>query len=148
MSDFSELCPLFSTGVYKELTISNVYMTGLSVTGNVLAGAALTLAKYPGSLKFQRSVVITKIFHRADDAPATACIILIKRHPATGTAAGTAFASLSCSTTSTLYHKSKWMAMTQAANKNFNAADVLGIVHKATCATPGIHSFIVRYKER
>lgn len=147
MSDFSELCPLFNTGVYKELTISNVYMTGVSITSNALVGA-LTLAKYPGSLKFQRSVIVTKIFHKMEAKPATACIILIKRHPATGTAAGTAFASLSVSTTSTLYNKSRWIAMTQAANKNFNAADVLGIVHKATCATPGCHSFIVRYKER
>jgi hypothetical protein len=147
MSDFSELCPLFSTGVYKELTIDNIYMTGVSTTSNALVGA-LTAAKYPGSIKFQRSVVVTKVYHRADDAPATACIILVGRRAATGTAANTAFASISCSTTSTTYPKQRWLAMTQAANKNFNAADVLNISHKATCATPGIHSFIIRYKER
>ena len=147
MSDFSELCPLFNTGVYKEMSISYIQMTGVSITGNALVGA-LTAAKYPGSIKFQRSVVVTKVYHRADDAPATACILLIGRRAATGTAACTAFASLSCSTTATTYPKTRWRAMTQSANKNFNAADVLNIAHKAACATPGIHSFIIRYKER
>jgi hypothetical protein len=147
MSDFSELCPLFSTGVYKELCIHNIGVTGLSTTNNALVGA-LAKATYPGSLKFQRSVVVTKCYHRADAAPATAVILLLKRHLATGTAAGTAFASISCSITSAVYTKNRYNAMTQAANKNFNAADVLGIAIKATCATGGKHSFIIRFKER
>ena len=69
---------------------------------------------------------------------------------ATGTAALTAFASLKSSVTVALGHKiGKYKAMTQASNKTFLAADVLGFNSKTVIATKaGKYSFIVRYKEK
>jgi len=147
MSDFSELCPLFSTGVYNELTIGEVKFTGLSLTNNALVGA-LTKAAYPGSLKFQRTVVITKIYSQKRLVVGTKVILLAKRHLATGTAAGTVFASIAWTTTDTLFPVGKVRAMTQAANKTFLAADVLGFIQLTKKTVPGRFGFIVRYKEK
>jgi len=147
MSDFSELCPLFTTGVYKELTIGVVGFTGLSSTMNALMGAVIKATK-PCSLKFDRTVVVTKIFAHAKHSGATGVTIFAKRHLSAGTAAGTVFASITFSTTVTLKHKGSLHAMTQAANKTFLAADVLGFSNKTKKTDGGLFSFIVRYKEK
>lgn len=147
MSDFSELCPLFNTGVYNEMTIPYVNFTGVSVTANALAGVT-TRAVNPGSLKFQRTVVVTKIFCAKNGDPGTAAIYAAVRMVTTGTAAMTAFASITVSTTHTVYCINKYKAMTQAANQTFLAADVFGITLVTAKTDPGIASFIVRYKEK
>jgi hypothetical protein len=147
MSDFSELCPLFTTGVYKEMTVNVVGFTGLSSTMNALKGAVIKATK-PCSLKFDRTVIVTKVFAHQAGVPATAVILLAKRHLSAGTAAGTAFASILFSTTTTIKQKNSLHAMTQAANKTFLAADVLGFANKTKKTDGGKFSFIVRYKEK
>lgn len=148
MSDFSQLCPLFNTGVYSELTIPGpICMSGVSTTMNALAGARVR-ATTPGSLKFQRTVIVTKIYIKPDTAPGTKPVVVAKRHLATGTAAGTIFASLAMTTSSTVFKTSRFRAMTTTA-KTFLAADVLGFsVKTAKCTSGGKYSFIVRYKEK
>jgi hypothetical protein len=112
-------------------------------------GGCITRAASPGSLKFQRTVVVTKIYCAKETTPATALIYLAARMASTGTAAMTAFASITISTTSTIYCVNKYKAMTQASNKTFLAADVLGISVKTADRTAGgIANFIVRYKEK
>ena len=147
MSDFSSLCPLFNSGVYNELTIPYIAFTGCSTTNNVLAGV-YTRAANPGSLKFQRSVIVTKVFCAKVGTPATAAIYAAVRMATTGTAAMTAFASITMSTTSTVYKVNHFKAMTQAANQTFLAADVLGFTLVTAKTDPGIASFIVRYKDK
>ena len=147
MSDFSSLCPLFNTGVYNEMTIPYVHFTGVSITANAIAGVK-TRAANPGSLKFQRTVVVTKIFCAKNGTPGTAAVYTAVRLASTGTAAMTAFASITVSTTSTVYCVNKYKAMTQASNQTFLAADVLGFTLKTAKTDPGIASFIVRYKEK
>jgi hypothetical protein len=148
MSDFSQLCPLFNTGVYSELTIPGpIYMSGVSATSNALVGA-LTRAANPGSFKFQRTVIVTKVYVKKDKTCGTACIIEAKRHAGTGTAAGTTFASFAVTTTSTKNTVSRIRAMTTAA-KTFLAADVLGFAPATKKITDGgRYSFIIRYKEK
>jgi hypothetical protein len=147
MSDFSELCPLFSTGVYSELTIGEVTFSGLSATNNALVGAKAK-ASFPGSLKFQRTVVVTKIFAQKMGAVGTLVYLIANHHKSTGTAAGTAFASIKCSATDSLIPVGAIRAMTQAANKTFLAADVLGFSPLTSVTDPGKWGFIVRYKEK
>lgn len=149
MSDFSELCPLFNTGVYNELTVPGITFNACSTTNNALGGI-LTRAACPCSFKFSRSVIVTKVFCVKESAPATTAIVLAMRMATTGTAAMTCFASLSVTTTSAasagiLY---KPRPMTQASNQTFLAADALGFSLKTNKADAGEYSFILRYKEK
>ena len=147
MSDFSELCPLFNTGVFNELSLSNIRFSGCSTTMNALAGI-YARAGIPSSVKFQRTVVVTKVFSSKDVTPGTAAIVCAMKMVTSGTAAMTAFASLKMSTTVTKHCVNRPRAMTQAANKTFLAADVLGFSLKTNKTNGGKYSFIVRYKEK
>lgn len=147
MSDFSELCPLFTTGVYSEVTFNYMNFSGLSTTNNAMVGA-LTAAKYPGSFKFQRTVVVTKIYSQKLGAGTQAVKLAAHRRPSTGTAAKTVFATCAWTSTQTKFLPGRVRAFTQASNKTFLAADVLGfgVVTKKT--DPGQFMCIVRYKEK
>lgn len=146
MSDFSQLCPLFSTGVYSELCIPNIGLSGISTTMNALAGARVR-ATNPASVKFQRTVIVTKVYVQKHIDSGTAPVIVAKRHAATGTAAGTVFASLLFSTTTTVNPLGRLRAMTTTA-KTFLAADVLGIGSTTKRTNGGRYHFIVRYKDK
>lgn len=146
MADFSQLCPLFNTGVYSEVTIPNLGFSALSLTGNALGGKGAK-ATQPASFKFQRTVVVTKVYVAHNSGGSQACILLAKRHAATGTATGTTFASLAFSTSSTVYPPGRVRALTTTA-KTFAAADVLGFALKTKKTDAGRYHFIVRYKEK
>ena len=147
MSDFSELCPLFTTGVYSELSINLIKFDGISTTMNAINGAVIKATK-PGSLKFDRTVIVTKVYANRIANPGTGVILCAMRHVATGTAAGVAFASIKASTTATVWPLHAIKKMTQASNKTFLAADVLGFSNKTKKTDGGDFSFIVRYKEK
>lgn len=146
MSDFSQLCPLFNTGVYSEVTFNNVGFSGLSTTHNALVGAQKA-ATQPGSFKFQRTVVVTKVYIQKQVSAGTDPIFLAQRRLATGTAAGTAFASLVFTSTTTKNPIGRIRAMT-TTSKTFAAADVLSFAAKTGKTNPGRYNFIVRYKEK
>jgi hypothetical protein len=150
MSDFSELCPLFNTGVFHSLTLADVSFTGIGPTRNALAGQAYRSLS-PGSLKFQRTVIVTKVYAAKLVTGTTGLAVCACRHAATGTAAGTIFASIKMSSTVTVAGQNIgcYRAMTQAANKTFLAADVLGFRGGGIDAAAATRcSFIVRYKEK
>ena len=147
MSDFSELCPLFNTGVYSELTIADVSFTGIGPTMNALAGAKLRATR-PGSLKFDRTVIVTKVYFQKLVAGTTGLNVCAVHYKATGTVAGTIFASIKSTSTVTIAPLSRIKAMTQAASKTFLAADVLGFRGGGIDAAAATRAcFIVRYKE-
>jgi hypothetical protein len=146
MSDFSQLCPIFSTGVYSEVTFNMVTFSGLSSTHNALVGA-LSKATKPGSFKFGRTVVVTKVYCQRLAKPGTKPIIYAKRHPSTGTAAGVIFATLAVTSTAAKNPLGRVKAMTTTA-KTFLAADVLGFGIATLRTSPGKFAFIVRYKEK
>ncbi|GAG53237.1 unnamed protein product, partial [marine sediment metagenome] len=65
MSDFSELCPLFETGVFHEVTFPNIDMTGITAVGNGLIGSlTVGVATASGNWTFGRTVVVTGAFCR------------------------------------------------------------------------------------
>lgn len=152
MSDFSELCPLFNTGVYSELSIGEVSFTGVSATMNALAGVEGAKATYPGSLKFDRTVIVTKVYAQKQVLPTTGAIVLFNRHKATGTAAATLLASikLSSTVTATGHKLHSVRAFTSVAlPKTFLAADVIGFCAKVKDTAAAVKcNFIIRYKEK
>ena len=139
MSDFSELCPLFNTGVYSELTMPYINMAW-SATG-----------KADGGYKFGRSVIVTAAFikkHTTFSATATATIAYLCRQ-ASIDATKTTFATiaLSATNTSATAVPRRWKAMTVTA-KTFSATQVL-VVRTNKKRTGMKHcSFIVRFKEK
>ena len=63
MSDFSELCPLFNTGVFGEVTFPAVKMTLSQTLLNALEGLC-TAGAHSGNFVFGRTVVVTDAFLR------------------------------------------------------------------------------------
>jgi hypothetical protein len=89
------------------------------------------------------------VFGQVNAAAGTGITIVGKRCLATGTVAGTAFASCFFSATNAnFYYPGRIKAFTQASNKTFLAADVLKISPRTSVTDPGSYSFIVRYKEK
>lgn len=138
MSDFSELCPLFNTGVYSELTIPYVNMGSVSAT-----------SKAAGGYVFGRSVIVTAAYickHTAFTSTATATAAYLCRQ-ASFDATKTVFASIALSATDTVVVPRKYKAMTTTA-KTFSATQTL-VVRTNKLRTGLKHcSFIVRYKEK
>jgi hypothetical protein len=139
MSKFSDLCPLFNTGVYSELTLPYVNM------------AVSATDKADGGYVFGRSVIVTAAYikkHTAFTATATATAAYLCRQ-ASIDATKTVFASIALSATDTAATAvpRRWKAMTVTA-KTFNATQVL-VVRANKLRTGMKHcSFIVRYKEK
>uniref|UniRef100_A0A6M3IPW6 Uncharacterized protein n=1 Tax=viral metagenome TaxID=1070528 RepID=A0A6M3IPW6_9ZZZZ len=137
MSDMSDLCPIFNTGVYSEITIPEVLLAAISTTGYARTG-----------LKFSRSVSVTAAFVRCRTAvvSTTAAIVLKLAKAASKAATGTVFASLKLSKTngaSTLF----FQAMT-VTSKNFGPTDVLQVKTGAKETLARTVELIVRYKEK
>jgi hypothetical protein len=147
MSDFSELCPLFNTGVYNEVSFGTLKFTNCSTTNNAFNGA-LTAAAHPGVFKFQRTVIVTKVYAQKQGAAGTAVVLTAGRRAGTGTAAKTVFASCAWTSTDTKYMAGRMLSFTQASAKTFLAADVLDFGTKTSVTDPGKYCVIVRYKEK
>lgn len=136
MSNFSELCPLFNTGVYSEITFPWI------VTGSV----STTTSMGPG-IPFGRSVVVSAAYARLrTDISTTVTFVTKLAKAASWAATRTVFASCRLSGTNTAYTNKRYKAFTVTA-KTFSATDVLHIVGSKNTAMKTI-DVIVRYKER
>ena len=145
MSDFSELCPLFETGVFKEVTFPYVTMTNISAGVNALMGT-ITASHSGRFFTFGRTVVVTGGFVRRVDT--SEAIILELRHHTSVLADGTSFGTLSMTTTGDGVDPMLWQPMA-AATKTFTSDEVLGFsVRTGTTVSAGIYDVIVRYKEK
>jgi hypothetical protein len=70
MSDFSELCPLFNTGVFTEVTFPNIAMSQITASGNGLLGSLTCGAATRTAVwTFGRTVLINNAFVRVRSAP-------------------------------------------------------------------------------
>ena len=146
MSDFSELCPLFETGVFKEITFPNIAMTDITLCGNALLGT-LTFSKV-GIFTFGRTVVVTDAFIRARGAVVKGETIVRLEHKTSELAAGSVFGTFTASTTSLGRDVYTWAPMA-VSNKTFTSNETLGItVSDGTNASGGVFDFILRYKEK
>jgi hypothetical protein len=149
MSDFGELCPLFNTGVFNEVTFPQIFMTDICVCGNALIGTITgASATKPGVWTFGRTVVVTGAFIRARLKPAASITIQLW-HFTTQLAAGTAFASRIISTTIGNAETYCYIPMNMINAQTFTSSEVLGIAPaESTAANGGCYDFIVRYQEK
>jgi len=153
MSDFSELCPLFETGVYKELYLGTmtVSLWGSS-TFNWLSSNG-DAATAPSSLRFGRTIVVTeafvKRFGNATGLTVTVCI-LFGRRTSSGTAAatifGTATYSMSVSAIPNLH--AHWQAI-GLTSFTLATADVLNISSPDADIDAGmVAEIMIQYREK
>lgn len=151
MSDFGELCPLFSTGVFKEVLFPQLEMTTLtgtaSVYGNALAGT-LTFTK-EGYFTFGRTVVVTGAFVRrivTSDSGGIQKLVLL--HAASGMASLVVIGTVGISVTADGINAMTWIPMT-VTEKTFTSSEVLGFcMMTGTILSAGTYDLMVRYKEK
>ena len=151
MSDFSEICPLFNTGVFSEVGFYQIVnLTAVSTTANILEGT-ITAGTGAGQFSFGRTVVVTDAYIRRFAATAnatnTAAENVYLQHRSSGGAAATAFGSATITTTLSVYTQHTYWAMT-VADTTFTSAAVLSLGMGTVTATAiGCYDIIVRYKE-
>lgn len=152
MSDFGELCPLFSMGVFNEVLFPNIQMTNVTVCGNALLGTlTCASATRPGCWTFGRTVVVTGAFLRIRNTAAIDVTTVVRiMHHTTQLAAGIEFATcasptaLAGSIETALYRSFKTFT-----NTTFTSSEVLGITMlTGTASGAGTYDVIVRYKEK
>ena len=146
MSDFSELCPLFNTGVFNELTITGIAMTNITACGNALDHTFT--ASSIGDFTFGRTVVVTDCYVRKTVNP-TLGQSLALQHKTSRLAAGTTFGTIVVSITLTGMALSQtWVGMT-VTDTTFTSSEVLGLtVGTSTASGAGTYDLIIRYKEK
>jgi hypothetical protein len=148
MSDFGELCPLFNSGVFREILFPYVRMSDATgVTDNFLFASTDAAASGSGYFTFGRTVVITKAYLRKQVIGDSAIVAILQHHTSIK-AAGTVFASLTISITitgQTPYFA--WIPMT-VTDTTFTATDILGMAGASAIVSAGIFDLIVRYKDK
>ena len=157
MADFSELCPLFNTGVFKEITFPNVqagndvYATYL--TYNMLEGAGgaslmLTAGTGISMFMFGRTVVVTDAWLQRIAANKTAQNFILQ-HKTSAAAAGTAFASVAISASLSVHTITGWKTFDTCTDTTFTSSEVLGLtIGTVTGDTVGSYNLIIQYKEK
>jgi hypothetical protein len=149
MSDFSELCPLFNTGVFQEITFPDIAMSGITASGNALLGSlTCAAATRPAVWTFGRTVIVTDAFLRIKETGSLLGQQVIHlNHHATLLAAGSIFGTFTCSITGTGMNTSNYVPMA-VSDKTFTSDDILGFSSATgTAASGGFFDLILRYKE-
>jgi hypothetical protein len=146
MSDFSELCPLFNTGVFSEILFPGIRMTDVTLCGNAL-DHTLTASSI-GDFTFGRTVVVTGAYIRKVASAAVAMGLQLQ-HKTSRLAIGTTFGTQVVSNSITgMAVGQTWVGMT-VTDTTFTSSEVLGLtVAVGTAASGGIFDMIVRYKEK
>ena len=148
MSDFSELCPLFDTGVFKEITFPNIDMRNITLSGNALYGSLVASTTMDGEFTFGRTVVIGAAFARRRGASQTTEVCLYLRHLSSAFAAGTIFASATITPTVSILDTYAWRPFT-VTDKTFTSTDLLGLAPSVGAVSGyGQYDIMVRYKEK
>jgi hypothetical protein len=140
MANFSQLCPLFNTGVYSEITFPTIIVASISTTTTI--GPAVP---------FSRSVIVTHAYlRRTADISTTvtySCYLAKMAAWSVKVAAATVFATCKVSASATAYPVSRYKAFTVTA-KTFNATDLLVVKNSKNEANMTTIDVIVRYKEK
>ena len=147
MSDFGELCPLFNTGVFSEITFPYVRLSDTTNCGNYLFASVAAMASGSGYFTFGRTVVITGAYLRKQTLGESFAAVILKHHTSIN-AVGTIFASLTITvsvTGQTPYYA--WIPMT-VTDATFTATDILGLATLSVTTSGGVVDLIVRYKEK
>lgn len=148
MSDFSELCPLFNTGVFKEITFPCVDMDDITLSGNALLGSLASSITMAGYFTFGRTVVVTGAFARRYSNVNSVFVTAWLRHHTSQTAAGTVFGTITITPTLSILDYYAWMPGV-VTEKTFTSSDILGIAPSLGAAgSMGQYDFIIRYREK
>ena len=146
MSDFSQVCPLFTAGVFNEITFPYILMTDISNSGNALIGTQVSVS-HLGVFTFGRTVIVTGAWIRRSVSAfitATAQLTYATSQRATPSSIGT----VCVPTSGTKVEFATWSYMSVTAH-TFTSNDVLGLnlVTSSNQSAP-IFDLIVRYKEK
>lgn len=150
MSDFSELCPLFETGVFQEITFPYIAMSKITASGNALLGS-LTCgsATRTAVWTFGRTVIVTDCFiRRRYLGTLEGANILYLMHHTSLLAAGSVFGTFTASVTvSGMEADGNW-AEFAVTDKTFTSNAILGLAPATgSAASAGLFDLILRYKE-
>ena len=146
MADFSELCPLFETGVFSEVTFPKVTLTHVSPSGNALIGTILTHS-HKGWFTFGRTVIVTGAYVRPRVQVTVSQSVWLARY-GSEQAIPTVFGTIKIDATAT-EEKYTYRPITIATPATFASNDVLGLtVGTVTEDGAGTYDLIVRYKEK
>ena len=150
MSDFSELCPLFETGLYNELYLGEMSVTLYnSATLNWLSSPG-DPATAPSSFRFGRTIVVTECWikrkYTADAFSQTLCLF-IGRRTGSGTATQSIFGTLTMESNVSTFPKivNAWQAM-GPTSFTLHTADVLDI--SAILGGTNLVEVIIQYREK
>ena len=149
MADFGELCPIFNTGVYNEITFPAIDMNAITTSGNALYGSLGSSITMAGYFTFGRTVVVTGAFARRTSANSTV-VNLYLRHIAAGTftTIGTIFASGTFTPTISILDNYAYMPFT-VTSMTFASSDILALAPSLGAAgSMGTYDLIVRYREK
>lgn len=148
MADFGELCPLFYTGVYNEVTFPRIGpVSTVSAAVNLLECLSQAPSAGAGRFTFGRTVVVTDAFIRRYLTNAENENLYLNIRPS-GTSTYTVFGTATVTNTISVYTYHTWWAMT-VASKTFTSNDVLGLgVGTITAVTQGSYHLIVRYRDK
>ncbi len=151
MSDFGELCPLFTTGVFNEVTFPGpMYLSAVLTQVNLLAGTGAQAKA--GYFTFGRTVVVTEAYIRRLSATNTTEVELQLFHKTSGTAAltGTVFGTVTLPLSASQYELGySWQPFVIAADKTFTSDEVLSLqIGAALTVSSGCVELMVRYKEK
>lgn len=152
MSDFSELCPLFNTGVFNEVGFGHlVNLTAASITANLIGAGPDQTSDQASGFSFGRTVVVTEAFLRRYTATAdssnAAEMHMRLRHRSSKGADATNFGLLTVTTTGSVMTAYNYNAMAVTAT-TFTSDAVLDFGYGTSTVTAiGCYDLIVRYKE-
>lgn len=149
MSDFSELCPLFNTGMFNEVLFPDVHFTDVSACANALVATADAMASSSGNWTFGRTVIVTGAWFKKVSAAAGLEQINLMHHTSKD-AAGTVIGTIQISTSVTGQPLGYgYIPFTVPTGVTFASSDVLGLSPATvTAANGGRFDFAVRYKEK
>jgi len=153
MSDFGELCPLFSTGVFNEVVFPRVGMSGISASGNALYGSLWPSITMNGYFTFGRTVVVTDAFVRRYSLNEASIVLYLRHHSAAIGAlsgvVGTVFGTCTITPTLSVFDNYAWMAFGNVTSMTFTSTDILGIAPSlGTATSAGGYDLIIRYREK
>lgn len=149
MADFSELCPLFETGVFHELTFPNIGMTDVSACANALLFSYDCMASTCSDFDFGRTIVVTDAWLRPQGAIVKGIEYLHLKHYSSLRATPTTFATLEVRQTATVFDTHSWCRFSSITETTFTSAAVLGLAPATvTAASGGVFDLMIRYKEK
>jgi hypothetical protein len=152
MSDFGELCPLFNTGVFSEVTFPGpIGLSSIGTLENLLVGTSDQARTALGYFTFGRTVVVTEAFIQRLVTNTDGVATLHLRHKSSGTqqVSGTIIAQLTLAATGSSHQPPGWRPFIPFTGKTFTSDEVLALC-MLSCNTvdEGNIGFMVRYKEK